>query len=361
MRFRRSHPGGCNPRQRSGKPRKPRGAVLPLVMCAPRGSRTRPEPFVPPCLRLSRRAGQIAPQHHSRESTSDDHALVYRVHRRRAAGGVRRGRRRPAPRHAPARGERPLPYPVTPAAGYQRAVANGTRTATGAPGARYWQNRADYAIRTRVLTDQKRLEGSETITYTNNSPNPLAQLHVDLTLNHHAPGVVRNEPAEVTGGVEVTRVALDGQARGAEPARGRALRHQRHADDHRPPAPVQPGATVRIGVDWEFKVPQAGASGRMGYSEDDLFFFAYLYPAMAVYDDVVGWHPDPLPRHRRVLRGLRQLRCDVRGAGAVDRVRHRRAAERRAGAGSRPSCSATARAWRATRWCTSSPPQTSSG
>lgn len=199
----------------------------------------------------------------------------------------------PSPMQGPVRLERPIPYPVTPPAEYQRAVVAGTRTATGAPGARYWQNRADYQIRTRVIPDQKRLEGSETITYTNNSPNPLAQLHVDLTLNQNAPGVVRNEPAEVTGGVEVTRVALDGQAvaQGGREGARYVINGTRMIIV--PATPVAPGAAVRIGVDWGFKVPQAGGSGRMGYSEDNLFFFAYFYPAMAVYDDIVGWHPDP--------------------------------------------------------------------
>jgi hypothetical protein len=197
----------------------------------------------------------------------------------------------PAP--APLRLERPIPYPVTPPADYQRAVAAGTRTPTGAPGPRYWQNRADYAIRARVIPDRKRLEGSETITYTNNSPNALNNLQVDLTLNHHAPGVVRNEPAEITGGVEVTRVALGGQAltQGGGGGPRYAVNGTRMVVV--PAAPVQPGETVQIAIDFAYTVPQAGAGGRMGWSEDDLFFFAYWYPAMAVYDDVVGWHPDP--------------------------------------------------------------------
>lgn len=197
----------------------------------------------------------------------------------------------PAP--MPVRLERPIPYPATPPADYQRAVAGGTRTATGAPGPRYWQNRADYAIRARVIPDRKRLEGSETITYTNHSPNPLNNLHVDLTLNHHAPGVVRNEPAEVTGGVEVTRVAFGGQALTMGGGGGPRYVVNGTRMIVFPPAPVPPGATVQIAIDFAYTVPQAGAGGRMGWSEDDLFFFAYWYPAMAVYDDVVGWHPDP--------------------------------------------------------------------
>jgi hypothetical protein len=197
----------------------------------------------------------------------------------------------PAP--APLRLERPIPYPVTPPADYQRAVAAGTRTPTGAPGPRYWQNRADYAIRARVIPDRKRLEGSETITYTNHSPNALNNLQVDLTLNHHAPGVVRNEPAEITGGVEVTRVALGGQALTQGGGGGPRYVVNGTRMVVFPAAPVQPGETVQIAIDFAYTVPQAGAGGRMGWSGDDLFFFAYWYPAMAVYDDVVGWHPDP--------------------------------------------------------------------
>jgi hypothetical protein len=194
---------------------------------------------------------------------------------------------------APARIERPIPYPVTPPADYQRAVTNGTRTATGAPGPRYWTNRADYAIRARVLPDRRRLEGSETITYTNNSPNALNNLHIDLTLNQNVGGAVRNEPAEVTGGVEIARVAVGGQAVSQGGTSGARYVVNGTRMIVVPSAPVQPGQTVQIAVDWSFAVPQAGASGRMGYSGDNLFFFAYWYPAMVVYDDVVGWHPDP--------------------------------------------------------------------
>jgi len=197
----------------------------------------------------------------------------------------------PAPLQGPAI-ERPIPYPATPPAEYQRAVERGTRTATGAPGERYWQNRADYAIRARVLPDRRRLEGSETITYTNNSPNTLNNLQVDLTLNHHAPGVVRNEPAEVTGGVEISRVSLGGQALRAGGSGPRYLVNGTRMIIV-PGEPVQPGESVQIGIDFAYAVPQQGAGGRMGWSGDDLLFFAYWYPAMAVYDDVVGWHPDP--------------------------------------------------------------------
>jgi hypothetical protein len=200
--------------------------------------------------------------------------------------------RAPAPPYAPAP-ERPIPYPVTVPAAYQAAVAAGTRTATGAPGARYWQNRADYTIRARVDPAGRRVEGTTRIQYHNRSPDTLRELQVELTLNHHAPGVVRNEPAEVTGGVELRRVAVGGE----EAVQGGRTGTRYTVANTRmvvvPEAPVEPGATAALEVEWAFAIPQAGAGGRMGYDGDELVYLAYWYPAMAVYDDVVGWHPDP--------------------------------------------------------------------
>jgi hypothetical protein len=198
----------------------------------------------------------------------------------------------PAPAYRPAP-ERPIPYPVTPPRGYQLAVEAGTRTPTGAPGERYWTNRADYTIRARVDPAAKRVEGRSTIRYHNRSPEMLDVLHLELTLNHHAPGVVRNEPAEVTGGVEVRRVAVDG----AEAPAGRrsGLRYvvQGTGMTIFPADEIGPGASVSLEVDWAFAIPQAGAGGRMGHSDDDLVYLAYWYPAMSVYDDVNGWQTDP--------------------------------------------------------------------
>lgn len=194
-----------------------------------------------------------------------------------------------------ARPERPIPYPVTPPADFLQAVQRGTRTLTGAPGPRYWQNWTDYRLRTRLYPDKKRLEGSADIMYRNNSPDTLRQLVIDLAQNLHMPGVPRNEPAEITGGVELRRVAVAGET---VPAAAAGMEGTRYVVDGTkmvitPRAPVLPNSSVGLQLEWAFAIPQAGAGARMGYSEDNLFFMAYWYPQMAVYDDVGGWHPDP--------------------------------------------------------------------
>jgi hypothetical protein len=195
---------------------------------------------------------------------------------------------------------------VRPALEYAVAVTRGTRSAEGRPGPRYWQQWTEYDLDARLLVDEKRLEGTARIRYTNNSPDSLAELRVELLLNSHAADAVRNQPAEDTGGVEVRRVTVGGRAleRGGveeepgTPARPGPTEGPRYAIEAtqlviHPPAAVPPGSTADLEIDWDFLVPQAGASGRMGWDDDNLFHLAYWYPQMAVYDDVIGWMRDP--------------------------------------------------------------------
>ncbi len=59
-----------------------------------------------------------------------------------------------------------------------------------------------------------------------------------------------------------------------------------------PPENISPNDSVTVEINWNFKIPQAGASGRMGYSKDNLFYIAYWYPHVATYDDLQGWFGD---------------------------------------------------------------------
>jgi hypothetical protein len=186
---------------------------------------------------------------------------------------------------------RPIPYPVTVSPGFQQAVQGGTRTTTGRPGTRYWTNGANYRIRVQLFPDDKRLDGTETVRYYNRSPDTLKAIVVDLIQNIHAPGAVRLEPAEVTGGVKLARVVV-----GGETLQGGQARGPRYVVDGTklylfPSNPVQPQDSVDLAIDWSFTIPKQGAGGRMGY-DTDLFFLAYFYPQVAVYDDVEGWATD---------------------------------------------------------------------
>lgn len=193
-----------------------------------------------------------------------------------------------------ARVEPPSPYVFEIPDNYLAAVENDTRTLSGRPGADYWQQEASYDLRAAIYPEEKRLEGQATIRYTNNSPDVLRTLHLELAQNLHKEGAIRSGFAEVTGGVDLNRVAMNGTdlEGGITSPRQSGYAEQGTQLIIVPPTPVQPGETVELAIDWSFTIPQAGASGRMGYSRDDLFFLAYWYPIVSVYDDVVGWYGD---------------------------------------------------------------------
>lgn len=188
--------------------------------------------------------------------------------------------------------ERPIPYPLDIPDSFNSAVGNGTRSETGAPGRNYWQQYAEYTMYASLHPDEKRLESIVNIVYHNNSPDTLSYLHLDLIQNHHGEGMERNLFAEVTGGMDLLKIEVDGET----------LEESFMGDSRYvvtgtrliliPVHPVAPGEKTQISIEYEFTIPQAGAGGRMGYDSDNLFFIGYWYPQMTVYDDVIGWHPD---------------------------------------------------------------------
>jgi hypothetical protein len=103
---------------------------------------------------------------------------------------------------------------------------------------------------------------------------------------------VRNEPAEVTGGVILDRVSAGGRplSDGAIHL-GPAYEVIGTTIAVRPHQPLAPAGSLELAIDWHFAVPRSSA-GRMGHSGDSVFHLAYWYPWMAVYDDVVGWQVD---------------------------------------------------------------------
>ena len=82
---------------------------------------------------------------------------------------------------------RPVPNPVVPPLGFRRALDRGTRTTTGVPGPRYWQQHARYTIAVRLDAEARRLDGTTRIVYLNNSPDTLNGIYLQLLQNYHVP------------------------------------------------------------------------------------------------------------------------------------------------------------------------------
>jgi len=206
--------------------------------------------------------------------------------------------------------DRPFLRPVDPPLAYERAVEAGTRSGDGSPGPEYWQQWTEYEIEARLEPEAKRVENVTRIRYHNRSPDRLPVLFVHLHQNLHAEGAVRNEPQEVTGGVEVVRVSVGGQELARDPAErpGWTVDGTRMAIAL--PEPLPPGGTVELEIASGFRIPRSGA-GRMGWDGDDLFFVAYWYPQMAVYDDVRGWQNDPYLGRAEFYMGFADYRVEL--------------------------------------------------
>lgn len=199
--------------------------------------------------------------------------------------------------------ERPLPYPVEVPASYLLAVEEGTRTTDGAPSDDYWQNYSYYTLHAEIDTATHTLNGNSQVTYENNSPHTLHVIVVELAQNVHKAGLPKNENVEITGGMNLSRISVNGEEidetnmieRWTQNASGYILEGT-HLYIY-PENPLNSGATMDFSFEWTFEIPQKGAagedSGRMGRSRGNLYYVGYWYPQIAVYDDVYGWFNDP--------------------------------------------------------------------
>jgi hypothetical protein len=186
---------------------------------------------------------------------------------------------------------RPIPYPVMPPKEFQSAVSKGTRTIEGKPGSKYWQQWATYKLNAKLDVERRTIEGNGKIVYYNRSPDTLSQIAIHLYQNLHQASAIRNEREQVTPGIEVRRLTIAGQQIAKDTRMGAGYQIDGTIMNLRLPKLLAPGDSVELNADWIFLVPQSGA-GRMGWSQSNLYFIAYWYPQIAVYDDVSGWNRD---------------------------------------------------------------------
>lgn len=197
------------------------------------------------------------------------------------------------------------------------------RSAAGEPGEQYWQQRADYDINVRLDEEKRRLDASEVITYTNNSPYTLKYIWVQLDQN-----IFRNDSRaerSATFGSH-PEVDLEGIDKPARISLGQLRRQQfmsdnelgfainKVADDNGEslsftivgtnmrvdlPEPLASGAQTELAIDFGFNIVEEDAVGaRSGYEHfpddareggNDIFLLAQWYPRVAAFTDYEAW------------------------------------------------------------------------
>ena len=181
---------------------------------------------------------------------------------------------------------------------------NAYRTGSGMPGPAYWQQQADYDIRASLDTSTHTVRGEETIRYTNNSPDTLRYVWIQLDQNQSgpdsrlamlAPAFMGGRPeAGVVAGYTIERVNVLRSARpGVRPAPApltyRVNNTMMRVELDRP---LPPRASVQLDIAWHNQVPRGGRTGRERFPEGWLYEVAQWFPRMAVYDDVRGWNTE---------------------------------------------------------------------
>jgi hypothetical protein len=186
---------------------------------------------------------------------------------------------------------------------------NSYRTGSGAPGARYWQQRADYVINVEVDDNTQVLKGSEIVTYYNNSPESLSYLWLQLDQNIFSENSITNET--LTGTVQdSTQAKYFSATSGVNNYNGGftisavkdingknltyVINHTMMRLDL--PAPLKTGEKFSFSIDWSFKEKDRNQVNmdRGGYEffPDDgnyVYTFAQWFPRMCVFDDYEGW------------------------------------------------------------------------
>ena len=188
------------------------------------------------------------------------------------------------------------------------STPNDYRTASGAPGTAYYQQRADYVMDIKIDDETQRLYGEETITYSNNSPDVLAYLWVQLDQNirkKDSPSLLKNSQSmdqvsqlstfvnnhlgdPFDGGFNIEHV-LDAQ--------GKPLPYIINQTMMRIDlqTPLQSGGQVSFSIKWWYNinnhVVNRARSGYEYFPKDDnrAYVIAQFFPRMCMYDDVEGW------------------------------------------------------------------------
>jgi hypothetical protein len=203
----------------------------------------------------------------------------------------------------------PLPWPAS----------NERRQSNGSPGPRYWQQRVNYRIRATLDTAARRITGNESIVYTNNSPDTLGFVWLQLDQNLFRAGSTgsllfpeesRFGGAGFAGGFDIDSVVQcsspDSRTRAAAPRRKRQTKPAAPVPRCSSPqlktrvddtmmyveltSPLPPSGSTVLELAYGFNVPEHGAD-RMG-RDGSLYQIAQWYPRLAVYDDVHGWNTD---------------------------------------------------------------------
>jgi len=179
---------------------------------------------------------------------------------------------------------------------------NDFRSASGEPGPRYWQNRADYKINATLDTAAKTLSATVELSYTNNSPDNLGFLWLQLDQNIYKKESRGSATTTETGGRWANGDFTQGDVIRSITVEDGGTKYTPKVNESDTRLQVwlqQPlkasGNKVKLTIAYQFAIPEYGTDrmGRLATSYGTVFTMAQWFPRMAVYDDIQGWNTLP--------------------------------------------------------------------
>lgn len=175
------------------------------------------------------------------------------------------------------------------------------RSASGMPGPKYWQNKVDYKIKAHLDDEKKKISGEVKMSYTNNSPDKLDFMWIQLDQNLFS----KKSRGMQTISVGKSRygshdIPFEGgyTIESVKAADGEELKYL--IDDTRMqvflPQGLNPaGGSIELQITYNYTIPDYGAdrTGVLSTKNGDVFAVAQWYPRVAVYDDILGWNVQP--------------------------------------------------------------------
>lgn len=176
------------------------------------------------------------------------------------------------------------------------------RSASGEPGQKYWQNKADYLIKATMNPDEHIVAGSVALTYTNNSPDDLRFIWLQLDQNIYKESSRATATTTTQGGRWANATFTDGYVIESVKLEmnGKAITPSHTITDTRmqvllPEVLKHSGAQLKIIIDYKFVIPQYGTDrmGRLKQKDGWVYEVAQWFPRVCVYDDINGWNTNP--------------------------------------------------------------------
>lgn len=176
------------------------------------------------------------------------------------------------------------------------------RSSSGEPGPKYWQNRADYKISCTLDTGKNSVSGNVEISYTNNSPDNLKFLWLQLDQNIYKKDSRASATTTQTGGRWANAKFTEGDVIKSVSVEynGKTFTPKYNVTDTRMQVWLQDalkssGGKIKVAVKFEFEVPEYGTDrmGRQKTKNGWIYEVAQWFPRMCVYDDIQGWNTLP--------------------------------------------------------------------